>query len=101
MPRSQGNMVLRESAGLGGNVNYIDVGFVNSFGFETRGALNYGPDEIIRRAGTNHLTARGELRVGLGPHRTPVVGISAGWPKAPLSRWSASSTQSWCSAATG
>ena len=59
-------LVLRESAGLGGNVNYVNVGFVNSFGFETPSALNYGADEIIRRAGTNHLGARGELRIPLG-----------------------------------
>lgn len=61
--RVEWTVVLRESAGLGGNVNYIDVSFVNNFGFETKGALNYGADEIIRRAGTNHLNARGELRV--------------------------------------
>jgi hypothetical protein len=58
-------VVLRESAGLGGNVNHVDVGFVNSFGFETKGALNYGADEIVRRAGTNHIVARGELRIPL------------------------------------
>src|SRR5262245_29541208 len=60
-------LVLRETAGLGGNVNYVDVGFVNSFGFETLGALNYGADEIIRRAGRNHLDARGELQIPLAP----------------------------------
>jgi hypothetical protein len=38
---------------------------VNSFGFETPTALNYGADTIIRRAGTNHLTAKGELRIPL------------------------------------
>jgi hypothetical protein len=59
-------LVLRETAGLGGNVNYVNVGFVNSFGFETPSALNYGADEVIRRAGTNHLAARGELRIPLG-----------------------------------
>lgn len=58
-------VVLRESAGLGGNVNYVNVGFVNSFGFETPGVLNYGADEVIRRAGTNRLNARGELRIPL------------------------------------
>jgi hypothetical protein len=58
-------LVLRETAGLGGNVNYVNVGFVNSFGFETPSALNYSADTIIRRAGTNHLDARGELRIPL------------------------------------
>jgi hypothetical protein len=58
-------LVLHETAGLGGNVNYVDVGFVNSFGFETPGALNYGADEVIRRAGRNHLDARGELQIPL------------------------------------
>ena len=58
-------LVLRETAGLGGNVNYVNVGFVNSFGFETPSALNYGADTIIRRAGTNHLTPLGELRIPL------------------------------------
>jgi hypothetical protein len=42
-------LVLRETAGLGGNVNYV----------------NYGADTIIRRAGTNHLTPLGELRIPL------------------------------------
>jgi len=58
-------LVLRETAGLSGNVNYVNVGFVNSFGFETPSALNYSADTIIRRAGTNHLDARGELRIPL------------------------------------
>lgn len=58
-------LVLRETAGLGGNVNYVNVGFVNSFGFETPSALNYGADTIIRRAGTNHLTPLGELPIPL------------------------------------
>jgi len=58
-------LVLRETAGVGGNVNYVSVGFVNSFGFETPTALNYGADTIIRRAGTNHLAAKGELRIPL------------------------------------
>jgi len=58
-------VVLRETAGLGGNVNYVDVSFVNSFGFETPGALNIGADELIRRAGRNHLDARGELQIPL------------------------------------
>lgn len=61
--RVEWTVVLREVAGLGGNVNYIDVGFVNSFGFETRSALNYSANEIIRRAGTNHVNARAELRI--------------------------------------
>lgn len=58
-------LILRETAGLSGNVNYVNVGFVNSFGFETPSALNYSADTIIRRAGTNHLDARGELRIPL------------------------------------
>ena len=43
-----------------------DVGFVNSFGFETPNALNYGADTIIRRAGSNHLSARGDLSIPSG-----------------------------------
>jgi hypothetical protein len=58
-------VVLRETAGLGGNVNYVNVGFVNNFGFETPSALNYGADVIVRRAGSNHLNARGELQIPL------------------------------------
>jgi hypothetical protein len=64
--RVEWTLVLHETAGLGGNVNYVNVGFVNSFGFETPSALNYGADTIIRRAGTNHLEPRGELRIPLG-----------------------------------
>jgi hypothetical protein len=59
-------LVLRETAGLGGHANFVDVSFVNSFGFETPGALNYGATEIVERAGTNRLNARGELRIPLG-----------------------------------
>ena len=58
-------VVLRETAGLGGNVNHVDVSFVNNFGFETKGVLNYGADEVVRAAGTNHIAARGELRIPL------------------------------------
>ena len=58
-------LVLRETAGLGGNVNYVNVGFVNSFGFETPSALNYGASQIIQRAGTNHVGARGQLQIPL------------------------------------
>jgi hypothetical protein len=32
---------------------------------QTPSALNYGADTIIRRAGTNHLTPLGELRIPL------------------------------------
>lgn len=64
--RVQWTVVLRETAGLGGNVNFVDVSFVNSFGFETPGALNYGANEISQRAGTNHLAARGQLQIPLG-----------------------------------
>jgi hypothetical protein len=56
---------VRETAGLGGNVNFVDVSFVNSFGFEVPRALNYGASEIIDRAGTNHVRARGELQIPL------------------------------------
>ena len=58
-------LTLRETAGLGGNVNFVDVSFVNSFGFQVPNALNYGASEIIQRAGTNHIAARGQLQVPL------------------------------------
>lgn len=64
--RVEWTLVLRETAGLGGHLNFVDVSFVNSFGFETPSALNYGANEIVQRAGTNRLNARGELRVPLG-----------------------------------
>jgi len=56
---------VRETAGLGGNVNFVDVSFVNTFGFEVPNALNYGASEIIQRAGTNHVAARGQLQIPL------------------------------------
>ena len=40
-------LVLRETAGLGGNVNYVNVGFVNSFGFETPSALKQGVADAL------------------------------------------------------
>jgi len=38
--RVEWTLVLKETAGLGGNVNYVDVSFVNNFGFETPGNLD-------------------------------------------------------------
>ena len=58
-------IVLKESNGLGGNVNYVNTSFTNTFGFSTRTDLNYGADRIIAAAGTNHLTGGGELRIPL------------------------------------
>ena len=58
--------------GLGSNVNYVNVGFVNSFAFETPSALNYGADTIIRRAGTNRLTRLGELQTRMVLASRPV-----------------------------
>ena len=58
-------VVLHETAGLGGNVNFVNVGFVNSFGFEAPGVLNYGASEVVDHAGTNHLAARGQLQIPL------------------------------------
>ena len=59
-------IALRETAGLGANVNFVDVSFVNSFGFETPGALNIGASQITQLAGTNHIPARGQLLIPLG-----------------------------------
>jgi hypothetical protein len=55
---------VRETAGLGGNVDFINVTLRNpATGGETR-ALNYGANEVAERAGgTNHINARGSLTV--------------------------------------
>jgi hypothetical protein len=55
---------VRETAGLGGNVDFINVTLRNpATGGETR-ALNYGAGEVASRAGgTNHIDARGSLTV--------------------------------------
>jgi hypothetical protein len=56
-------VTVRETAGLGGNVNFINVILQNpATGGETQ-ALNYGSGEISSRAGTNHIDARGSLTV--------------------------------------
>src|SRR5258706_13476934 len=37
----EGALVLRETAGLGGHVHYVNDGFGNSFGFENPSARNH------------------------------------------------------------
>lgn len=58
-------VVIRESAGLGGNVDFINVGLRNLAGFESPSVSNWGADRIITRAGTNHFAAGGTLRIPL------------------------------------
>jgi len=55
-----------ESAGLGGNVDFIHVNFRTPQGGEPRSVLNYGATDIKERAGTNDFAARGDLAVPLG-----------------------------------
>jgi hypothetical protein len=57
--------VFTESAGLGGNVDFINIGLRNLAGLETPSLRNFGASEIVAKAGTNHLDARGTLRVPL------------------------------------
>jgi hypothetical protein len=62
--RVEFEVIVRETAGLGGNVDFINITLRNpATGGETS-ALNYGANEVADRAGgTNHIDARGSLTV--------------------------------------
>jgi hypothetical protein len=58
-------ITVRETAGLGGNIDFINTTLRNvATGTETRG-LNWGAGDVIDRAGTNHVNGRGSLTVPL------------------------------------
>lgn len=56
------NVVVTESAGLGGNINFVNVAWADG----SATLLNYGADQVVSAAGTNHVNARSSLTVPLG-----------------------------------
>jgi hypothetical protein len=54
-------VVVRETAGLGLNVDFIDLTLGSGFS-----SVNFGADHIIRQAGTNRVEARQSLSIPLG-----------------------------------
>jgi len=53
---------VRETAGLGGNVNFINVTGKNALGFELFDApINFDANYVIRKAGTNHINGGGQI----------------------------------------
>lgn len=57
-------VTVAESAGLGGNIDFINVTLRNATTGVEPNTLNYGADEIARRAGgTNHVQGSGSLTV--------------------------------------
>lgn len=52
---------VRETAGLGGNVNFINVTAQNALGFALFGPINFDANYVIRRAGTNHVSGGGQI----------------------------------------
>jgi hypothetical protein len=53
---------IRETAGLGGNVNFINVTARNSLGVEIfRAPINFDVNFVIRSAGTNHVNGGGSI----------------------------------------
>lgn len=57
---------VRETAGLGGNIDFINTTLVNAATGAEIPALNFGADEINGRAGTNHVNGGSSLTVPLG-----------------------------------
>jgi hypothetical protein len=51
-------LALQESAGVSGNVDFINVKPVTEAGIELS-TLGYGADVIVERSGTNHVSAGG------------------------------------------
>lgn len=56
----------RETAGLGGNIDFINTILINAATGTEVPALNFGANQVASSAGTNHLNARGSLQVPLG-----------------------------------
>ncbi len=55
---------VRETAGLGGNVNFINVTAKNAAGFELfKAPLNFDANYVIKAAGTNHVNGGGQIVV--------------------------------------
>jgi hypothetical protein len=53
---------VRETAGLSGNVNYINVIARNALGFDLFPApINFDVNYVIRKAGTNHVNGGGQI----------------------------------------
>lgn len=59
-------VTVRETAGVGGNIDFINTTIRDLETGTESPALNYGADTIISRAGTNHVNGRGNLTVPLG-----------------------------------
>jgi hypothetical protein len=58
-------VIVRETAGVGGNIDFINTTLRNvATGVETR-AVNFGADQVVSRAGTNHVDGRGSLTAPL------------------------------------
>jgi len=59
------NLQISETAGVGGNVNFVNVTMRDSTTGAEIGTINFGADEVIRRASTatNHVNARGSLSI--------------------------------------
>ena len=56
---AQWDATLMETAGLGGNVNFYTIGF----GGSTFPPIEFDVNWVIRAGGTNHLQARGSLKI--------------------------------------
>jgi hypothetical protein len=57
---------IRETAGLSGNVNFINVtARSKTTGLESN-TLNYSANDVIARAGTNHVTGNGQISLKIG-----------------------------------
>ena len=56
---------ISETAGVGGNVNFVNVTLRNTTTGIEIGTVNVGADEVIRRVptATNHVNARGSLSI--------------------------------------
>ncbi|HEY2942441.1 MAG TPA: hypothetical protein VGN09_08410 [Vicinamibacteria bacterium] len=57
-------MTIQETAGLAGNVDFVNLTFLRG-GF-VGNTVNYGADYIVQRLGTNRVSARGTLSVPVG-----------------------------------
>lgn len=61
------SLTVREAAGLGGNVNVVNVTLRNATNGLELNTINFSATDIFNRAGTNHIAALATLNInGLG-----------------------------------
>ena len=68
------NLTVTESAGVGGNVNFVNVTLRNTTTGLELNTINFNATDVLNRAGTNHIAGRGTLNIPLSVVYTLALG---------------------------